>query len=87
MYWVTVALAVGAVLVPPIVAVAVASVTVRIGSMRGSVQMLLPAITQGMRGVDDLTNYVYAITNYWGLYGTNGTLAGTGVTGLARATT
>ena len=32
MYWVTVALAVGAVLVPPSVAVAVASVTVRIGS-------------------------------------------------------
>ena len=47
------------------------------------VTMLLPAITQGMRGVDDLTNYVYAITNYWGLYKTNGTLAGTGVNGYA----
>jgi polyphosphate kinase len=45
MYCVTVALAVGAVLVPPIVAVAVASVTVRIGSTRGSVQRFLPATT------------------------------------------
>jgi prepilin-type N-terminal cleavage/methylation domain-containing protein len=45
------------------------------------VTMLLPAITQGMRGVDDLTNYVYAITNYWGLYKTNGVLAGSGVNG------
>ena len=45
MYWVTVAVAVGAVLVPPIVAVAVASVTVMIASTRGSVQRLLPAIT------------------------------------------
>ena len=41
----TVAVAVGAVLVPPIVAVAVASVTVRIGSTRGSAQRFLPAIT------------------------------------------
>ena len=38
------------------------------------VSMLLPAITQGMRGADDLTNYVYAITNYWALYDANGTL-------------
>ncbi|MGA2757362.1 MAG: hypothetical protein ABSF58_08415 [Solirubrobacteraceae bacterium] len=39
------ALAVGAVLVPPIVAVAVASVTDRIGSSRGSVHRFLSAIT------------------------------------------
>ena len=45
------------------------------------VTMLLPAITQGMRGVDDLTNYVYAITNYWGLYQTDGKLAGSGKNG------
>jgi type II secretory pathway pseudopilin PulG len=32
------------------------------------VSVLLPMITQGMRGSDDLTNYVYAITNYWTLY-------------------
>jgi type II secretory pathway pseudopilin PulG len=37
------------------------------------VSVLLPMITQGMRGADDLTNYVYAITNYWTLYNTNGT--------------
>jgi hypothetical protein len=29
-------------------------------------------ITQGMRGADDLTNYVYAITNYWTLYSAKG---------------
>ncbi len=46
------------------------------------VTMLLPAISQGMRGVDDLTNYVYAITNYWGLYATNGTtLSSSGING------
>jgi len=27
--------------------------------------VLLEAITSGARGMDDLTNYVYAITNYW----------------------
>jgi prepilin-type N-terminal cleavage/methylation domain-containing protein len=32
------------------------------------VATLLPIITQGMRGADDLTNYVYAITNYWTHY-------------------
>ena len=40
------------------------------------VAVLLPMITQGMRGSDDLTNYVYAITNYWTLYNTNGTALG-----------
>ena len=37
---------------------------------------LIPIISHGLRGDDDLTNYVYAITNYWGLYQTNGTLIG-----------
>jgi type II secretory pathway pseudopilin PulG len=41
------------------------------------VSVLLPMITQGMRGADDLTNYVYAITNYWTLYNANGTTNGT----------
>ena len=40
------------------------------------VSVLLPMITQGMRGADDLTNYVYAITNYWTLYNANGTVSG-----------
>jgi type II secretory pathway pseudopilin PulG len=32
------------------------------------VSVLIPIISQGLRGDDDLTNYVYAITNYWGYY-------------------
>ncbi len=28
--------------------------------------VLLEAVRGGARGMDDLTNYVYAITNYWG---------------------
>jgi type II secretory pathway pseudopilin PulG len=40
------------------------------------VAVLLPMITQGMRGSDDLTNYVYAITNYWTLYNADGTTNG-----------
>jgi hypothetical protein len=45
------------------------------------VATLLPIITQGMRGADDLTNYVYAITNYWTLYNANGTTNGGGING------
>jgi len=30
--------------------------------------MVLEGIRNGARGLDDLTNYVYAITNYWGYY-------------------
>ena len=30
------------------------------------------AIRNGARGADDLTNYVYAVTNYWTQYGNNG---------------
>jgi len=43
--------------------------------------MLLEAIRNGERGLDDLTNNVYAITNYWTLYRTNGSIQGTGVNG------
>jgi hypothetical protein len=41
------------------------------------VAMLLPAISQGMHGVDDLTNYVFAITNYQTLYNDQGVPATT----------
>jgi len=34
--------------------------------------MLLEAIRSGARGLDDLTNYVYAITNYWGYFNNRG---------------
>jgi len=34
--------------------------------------VFLEAIRSGARGLDDLTNYVYAITNYWTEYGNNG---------------
>ncbi len=47
------------------------------------VSMLLPAITQGLHGLDDLTNYVYAITNYWALYSTNGTIVSSNANGYA----
>jgi prepilin-type N-terminal cleavage/methylation domain-containing protein len=38
-------------------------------------------IRNGARGLDDLTNYVYAITNTWTLYTPLGTVGGTGVNG------
>jgi type II secretory pathway pseudopilin PulG len=37
---------------------------------------LLEAIRSGARGNDDLTNYVYAITNYYGFYDQQGKLVG-----------
>jgi prepilin-type N-terminal cleavage/methylation domain-containing protein len=43
--------------------------------------MLLEAIRNGSRGLDDLTNNVYAITNYWTLYNTNGTVNSSGTNG------
>lgn len=43
--------------------------------------ILMEAIRNGARGVDDLTNYVYAITNYWSLYKTDGTFNKPGVNG------
>jgi type II secretory pathway pseudopilin PulG len=35
--------------------------------------VFIEAIRGGVRGLDDLTNYVYAITNYWTFYKTDGT--------------
>ncbi len=43
--------------------------------------VLLEAIRNGTHGSDDLTNYVYAITNYWTLYKSDGTVNGSGVNG------
>jgi type II secretory pathway pseudopilin PulG len=37
--------------------------------------ILMEAIRGGARGLDDLTNYVYAITNYWTRYNANGSVA------------
>jgi prepilin-type N-terminal cleavage/methylation domain-containing protein len=34
--------------------------------------LFIEAIRGGTRGLDDLTNYVYAISNYWGQYNANG---------------
>ena len=36
--------------------------------------VFIEAIRNGARGLDDLTNYVYAITNTWTLYNANGTV-------------
>ena len=43
--------------------------------------VFIEAIRGGARGLDDLTNYVYAITNYWGRYNLSGGLAETNVDG------
>ena len=34
--------------------------------------VFMEAIRGGVRGADDLTNYVYAITNYWTRFNSNG---------------
>ncbi len=38
-------------------------------------------IRNGARGLDDLTNYVFAISNAWTLYNQNGTVGGSGING------
>ena len=43
--------------------------------------MFMEAIRSGARGLDDLTNYVYAITNYWAWYNANGSIDKSGVNG------
>ena len=43
--------------------------------------MLLEAIRNGARGANDLTNYVYAITNTWTRFNANGTVNGSGQNG------
>jgi prepilin-type N-terminal cleavage/methylation domain-containing protein len=46
--------------------------------------VFIEAIRNGSRGLDDLTNYVYAITNYWTLYNADGTPNGpSGVNGYS----
>lgn len=47
--------------------------------------VLLEAIRGGARGADDLTNYVYAITNYWTIYNANGSLSLSGRNGYTYA--
>ena len=37
--------------------------------------VLMEAIRGGARGLDDLTNYVYAITNFYGIYNRDGTFS------------
>ena len=43
--------------------------------------VFLEAIRNGSLGLNDLTNYVFDITNSWTLYKTDGTVQGTGVYG------
>src|SRR5580704_15924179 len=42
-------------------------------------------IRHGALGANELTNYVYAITNYWVQYNANGSLGLTGVNGYTYA--
>jgi prepilin-type N-terminal cleavage/methylation domain-containing protein len=43
--------------------------------------VLMEAIRGGARGMDDLTNYVYAITNYWTLFNADGSVHSSDVNG------
>jgi prepilin-type N-terminal cleavage/methylation domain-containing protein len=43
--------------------------------------VFIEAIRNGARGADDLTNYVYAITNYWGRYNPSGARVSFGANG------
>ncbi len=43
--------------------------------------VLMEAIRGGAHGLDDLTNYVYAITNYWTKYDASGKIIAGGPTG------
>jgi type II secretory pathway pseudopilin PulG len=45
----------------------------------------MEAIRNGAQGLDDLTNYVYAITNFWAVYDSSGVLIHTGVSGYTAA--
>src|ERR1039458_4221712 len=46
--------------------------------------VLMEAIRGGARGLDDLTNYVYAITNFYGFYNPNGTFNSYGIKGFTN---
>jgi type II secretory pathway pseudopilin PulG len=45
--------------------------------------VFIEAIRNGARGLDDLTNYVYAITNYWTLYNPDGSVKNNNVDGYS----
>jgi len=45
--------------------------------------ILMEAIRGGARGMDDLTNYVYAISNYWAKYNASGFTNAIGVNGYS----
>jgi prepilin-type N-terminal cleavage/methylation domain-containing protein len=47
--------------------------------------VFIEAIRNGSRGLDDLTNYVYAITNYWTQYASDGTVVQPGMNGYTYA--
>jgi hypothetical protein len=50
------------------------------------VATLIPIISRGLRGDDDLTNYVYAITNYWTLFDSTGKVLNSNTNGYTYAT-
>ena len=43
--------------------------------------VLLEAVRNGTHGANDLTNYVYAITNHWAFYNVNGNVNNSGING------
>ena len=45
--------------------------------------VFLEAISKGARGINDLTNYVYAITNNWAQYNIGGVFKNSGVNGYS----
>jgi prepilin-type N-terminal cleavage/methylation domain-containing protein len=49
--------------------------------------VFLEAISKGARGLDDLTNYVFAITNNWVLFKADGTVQNSGGNGYTYSTT
>ena len=50
------------------------------------VATLIPIISRGLRGDDDLTNYIYAITNYWTLYDYKGNVVTANTNGYTYLT-
>src|ERR1039458_5758206 len=45
--------------------------------------VFIEAIRGGARGADDLTNYVFAITNYWAQFNGNGVVSSSGINGYS----
>src|SRR5664280_223285 len=48
--------------------------------------VLLEAVRNGTHGANDLTNYVYAITNHWASYNVNGNVNNNGINGYTYTT-